>query len=132
MVWPSKLPARRRLLNYYLNCIQDVDRHILSVLDEVNALGLLENTIVMLIDLREELAKGTHESRIRDLFNESFAAHHYRVRWENAKSRPDKSWFLENLNSFIALFIGSIVGGISVGIFRRKQVDPWRLHNVIA
>jgi hypothetical protein len=75
----------------------------------------------VVIDLREELAKGEHESRIRDLFNESFASHNYRVRWENAKSRPDKSWFLANLNSFIALVVGAIAGGTVLGIFRRKR-----------
>lgn len=34
--------------NYYLNCLRDVDRSIASVLDELDALGLSGNTIVVL------------------------------------------------------------------------------------
>jgi arylsulfatase A-like enzyme len=46
-------------MNYYLNCIQDMDRHILTVLDEVKALGMLENTIIMRTSDHGELA-GSH------------------------------------------------------------------------
>ena len=49
----------RRLLNYYFNCIQDVDRHILTVLDEVKALGMLEHTIIVRTADHGELA-GAH------------------------------------------------------------------------
>ncbi|MDM0020891.1 sulfatase-like hydrolase/transferase [Variovorax saccharolyticus] len=38
----------RRRHNYYLNCLRDVDRHIVSLLDELDALGLASNTIVVL------------------------------------------------------------------------------------
>ena len=38
----------RRRHNYYLNCLRDVDRNILSVLDELEALGLASRTIIML------------------------------------------------------------------------------------
>jgi arylsulfatase A-like enzyme len=38
----------RRRHNYYLNCLRDVDRHIASLLDELDALGLAANTIVVL------------------------------------------------------------------------------------
>lgn len=34
--------------NYYLNCLRDVDRSIAPLLDELDALGLAENTIVVL------------------------------------------------------------------------------------
>jgi arylsulfatase len=34
--------------NYYLNCLRDVDRNITPLLDEVEALGLASNTIVIL------------------------------------------------------------------------------------
>ena len=34
--------------NYYLNCLRDVDRNITPLLDEVDALGLASNTIVIL------------------------------------------------------------------------------------
>lgn len=34
--------------NYYLNCLRDVDRNILSVLDELDALGLASNTIIVM------------------------------------------------------------------------------------
>jgi len=34
--------------NYYLNCLRDVDRNITPLLDELDALGLASNTIVIL------------------------------------------------------------------------------------
>ena len=34
--------------NYYLNCLRDVDRNITPVLDELDALGLASNTLVVL------------------------------------------------------------------------------------
>ncbi|MEG1834481.1 MAG: sulfatase-like hydrolase/transferase, partial [Burkholderiaceae bacterium] len=45
---PSQ-PARwRRRHNYYLNCLRDVDRNIATVLDELDAAGLTDRTIVVL------------------------------------------------------------------------------------
>lgn len=45
---PSQ-PARwRRRHNYYLNCLRDVDRNIAAVLDELDAAGLTDRTIVVL------------------------------------------------------------------------------------
>jgi arylsulfatase len=42
-------PARwRRRHNYYLNCLRDADRNIASVLDELDAAGLTERTIIVL------------------------------------------------------------------------------------
>jgi len=38
----------RRRHNYYLNCLRDVDRHIVALLDELEALNLASNTIVVL------------------------------------------------------------------------------------
>ena len=38
----------RRRHNYYLNCLRDADRHVGSLLDELDALGLADNTIVVL------------------------------------------------------------------------------------
>jgi len=38
----------RRRHNYYLNCMRDVDRNILPLLDELEELGLESNTIVIL------------------------------------------------------------------------------------
>jgi arylsulfatase len=57
--FPNEDGRWRRLLNYYLNCIQDVDRHILALLDEVKALGMLENTIIVKTSDHGELA-GAH------------------------------------------------------------------------
>src|SRR5215831_16517875 len=34
--------------NYYLNCLRDVDRSMISLLDELDALGLASNTIIVL------------------------------------------------------------------------------------
>jgi arylsulfatase A-like enzyme len=42
-------PARwRRRHNYYLNCLRDADRNIASVLAELDAAGLTDNTIIVL------------------------------------------------------------------------------------
>ncbi|MDZ7651610.1 MAG: sulfatase-like hydrolase/transferase [Burkholderiaceae bacterium] len=38
----------RRRHNYYLNCHRDVDRNLVTLLDELDALGLASNTIVVL------------------------------------------------------------------------------------
>ena len=50
MVSPVKdeEPRWRRRHNYYLNCIRDVDRNILAVLDELEASGLADRTVVIL------------------------------------------------------------------------------------
>lgn len=57
--FPNEDDRWRRLLNYYLNCIQDVDRHIRAVIDEVEALGMLDNTIIVRTADHGELA-GAH------------------------------------------------------------------------
>jgi arylsulfatase A-like enzyme len=38
----------RRRHNYYLNCLRDADRNIVPLLDELDALGLASNTIIMM------------------------------------------------------------------------------------
>ena len=38
----------RKRHNFYLNCLRDVDRHVMTVLDELEARGLASNTIVVL------------------------------------------------------------------------------------
>jgi len=45
---PSEEARWRRRHNYYLNCLRDVDRNIAKVLDELDAAGLTERTIVIL------------------------------------------------------------------------------------
>ena len=57
--FPNEDDRWRRLLNYYLNCIQDADRHILAVIDEVKALGMLDNTIIVQTADHGEMA-GAH------------------------------------------------------------------------
>lgn len=47
-VIPDEEARWRRRHNYYLNCLRDVDRNIASVLDELDAAGLTERTIVVL------------------------------------------------------------------------------------
>ncbi len=56
---PNEDERWRRRQNYYFNCIQDVDRHIRSIIDELEALGMLENTIIVHTSDHGELA-GAH------------------------------------------------------------------------
>jgi arylsulfatase len=44
---PNEDDRWRRLNNYYFNCIQSVDRHVLAILDELDDLGIADNTIVI-------------------------------------------------------------------------------------
>jgi arylsulfatase len=44
---PNEDDRWRRLNNYYLNCIQSVDRHVLDILHELEDVGMAENTIVV-------------------------------------------------------------------------------------
>jgi arylsulfatase len=45
---PDEEARWRRRHNYYLNCLRDVDRNIATVLDELDAAGLTDRTIVVL------------------------------------------------------------------------------------
>ncbi len=58
-VVPNEDARWRRLNNYYLNCIQDVDRKVVGILDELESLGMAENTIVIYTSDHGELA-GAH------------------------------------------------------------------------
>lgn len=60
--FPNEDARWRRLFNYYLNCIQEVDRVIDGVLDELELLGLVNNTIVVMTSDHGELggSHGTH------------------------------------------------------------------------
>ncbi|MDJ0553048.1 MAG: sulfatase-like hydrolase/transferase [Microcoleaceae cyanobacterium MO_207.B10] len=58
--FPPNEPERwKRLRNYYLNCIADCDRHVDRILQELDDLGLAENTIVIMTSDHGELA-GAH------------------------------------------------------------------------
>jgi len=48
--------------NYYLNCLRDVDRHVMALLDELEANGLAENTIVVFTSDHGELDGAHHLS----------------------------------------------------------------------
>ncbi len=56
---PNEDERWRRLQNHYFNCIQDMDRHVRSLIDELDALGMLENTIIVYTADHGELA-GAH------------------------------------------------------------------------
>ena len=56
---PNEDERWQRLNNYYLNCIRDVDRHVVEILDELNDLGFADNTIVIYTSDHGELA-GAH------------------------------------------------------------------------
>ena len=60
--FPNEDDRWRRILNYYFNCIRDADQTIDSILDELDSLGLADNTIVVLTADHGELggAHGTH------------------------------------------------------------------------
>jgi len=45
---PNEEPRWRRRHNYYLNCLSDVDRNIVTVLAELDAAGLADRTIIIL------------------------------------------------------------------------------------
>jgi arylsulfatase len=45
---PNEPDRWRRRHNYYLNCLRDADRNIASVLAELDAAGLTDNTIIVL------------------------------------------------------------------------------------
>jgi arylsulfatase len=57
---PVNEPWRwRKRHNFYLNCLSDVDRHIATLLDELEARGLASNTIVILTSDHGDLG-GAH------------------------------------------------------------------------
>jgi arylsulfatase A-like enzyme len=56
---PNEDERWQRLNNYYLNCIRDVDRHVVEILDELDDLGMADNTIIIYTSDHGELA-GAH------------------------------------------------------------------------
>ena len=54
--FPDEDSRWRRLLNYYFNCIQQTDRAVEGILDELDVLGLADNTIVVMTSDHGELA----------------------------------------------------------------------------
>jgi arylsulfatase A-like enzyme len=56
---PNEDDRWSRLNNYYFNCLQDADRHVLEILDELDDLGMSDNTIVIFTADHGELA-GAH------------------------------------------------------------------------
>ena len=44
---PNEDDRWRRLNNYYFNCIQTVDNHVMSILDELEDQGMADNTIII-------------------------------------------------------------------------------------
>ena len=44
---PNEDDRWRRLNDYYLNCIQDVDGHVVGLLDELEELGMMDDTIIV-------------------------------------------------------------------------------------
>ncbi len=57
--FPNEEARWQRLQDYYLNCIADCDRHVERILQELDDLGLAENTIVIMTSDHGELA-GAH------------------------------------------------------------------------
>ena len=58
--FPSEDARWQRLQDYYLNCIADCDQHVARILDELDQLGLAENTIVVVTSDHGELG-GAHQ-----------------------------------------------------------------------
>ncbi len=57
----------RRLINYYMNCQRDVDRHIMTVLEHLEDTGLVDDTIIIFTADHGELA-GAHGMRTKGPF----------------------------------------------------------------
>lgn len=58
--FPDEDRRWRKLQNYYFNCIRDNDTHVVAILDELDALGLTEKTIVVFTSDHGEL-QGFHQ-----------------------------------------------------------------------
>ena len=58
--FPNEDARWKRLQDYYLNCIADCDRHVARILQELDELGLTDNTIVIMTSDHGELA-GAHQ-----------------------------------------------------------------------
>ena len=58
--FPNEDSRWKRLQDYYLNCIADCDRHVDRILQELDDLGLTDDTVVVLTSDHGELA-GAHQ-----------------------------------------------------------------------
>ncbi|MFW2441116.1 MAG: sulfatase-like hydrolase/transferase [Arenicellales bacterium] len=58
--FPNEDARWQRLQDYYLNCIADSDQHVDKLLDELDQLGLADNTIVVMTSDHGELG-GAHQ-----------------------------------------------------------------------
>jgi arylsulfatase len=60
--FPNEDSRWHRLLNYYYNCILETDQMVAGILDELEALGLADNTVVVMTADHGELggSHGTH------------------------------------------------------------------------
>lgn len=56
---PNEDERWKKLQDYYFNCIRDVDRSVETILDELDTLGMMENTIIILTADHGELC-GAH------------------------------------------------------------------------
>ncbi len=79
--FPNEEARWRRLQNYYFNCISDCDRSIERILNELDNLGMLDNTIVVLTADHGELngAHGMHgkgATAYREQNNVNFIVYH--------------------------------------------------------
>lgn len=70
---PMDEAAWQRYQNYYLNCVRDVDRHIATVLDALDTLGLADDTIVVLTSDHGERggAHGGMKGKGSDIYKET-------------------------------------------------------------
>ena len=57
---PNEAPRWLRRHNYYLNCLRDFDRNLVTILDELDASGLADRTIVILTSDHGDL-DGAHQ-----------------------------------------------------------------------
>ena len=56
---PNEDERWKRLNNYYLNCLKDVDNNVVEILNELDELGIMDNTIVVFTADHGELC-GAH------------------------------------------------------------------------
>lgn len=58
--WPDEDRRWRLLQDYYFNCIRDSDRHVVRVISELESLGLLDSTAIVMTSDHGELG-GAHQ-----------------------------------------------------------------------
>ena len=119
----------RRRHNYYLNCLRDADSHIVPLLDELDALGLASNTIVVLTADHGDLdgahrlhAKGATSYREQNNVPLIVAhpAHAGGKRCKAVTSHVDIAPMLVNLTAASAERKAAITRGLP-----GKDISPW-------